>query len=789
MALLSDEELKALRADGLTDTQILTSLRKHAPDLSSDIDALRKDGLADDKILSGVLKHYAPAEKAEGGEKDTSFLGALQHGVASQVSGYGATARAAGASGAGKAVQGMGAAIDAKNYDPASDKVGFSPSTWGYIPRAVAEAAPGLATDLAAGAAGAGAGSIFGPIGTGIGGLGGFIASSAARNFGKNVEDRVKYQDPKKEIEDATGKDMAIAGASTAGEAALNRFGLKGIPLPGGGRVIGAIENVAPNVAKGLAGGAVDAVTKGAGAQALKQIPGQVVGAGIREGAAGAAGNVVNQVGRTIDTEKGLSIDPTEATNAAVLGAGVGAGLRGVRGVPDVVQSAKMRDLDPEVHGRLTERLAQSGADVTKSSGMGEAIRQAQSDIKAEYKAAKKPMKDFLNNEPETGLMVDQAYARINKAGKGRPLEQSDMAALKDRLAGSPEGDTLIRAIEDMNALNQLKKLGNWKGGDNPELTGGAADTALVKALQPSNWKALAGTGAISAGAQMVPAAAMAMIPGAATLAPIAAGAVAVPFAVKGGAKAIDAITGNGNPGAQYMARFSDFTPPPPAGGGAPARGAASQAGPAPAAPASPAPVVPPAAPAGGAAPKMTIDQILALQNQIKVPKGMVQAEPAPKAPAAPAPDAPALPVAETTAKTASKAEKAKSKLDETNKPVREHAREDASKGWIEIEGKKWEIPSSAKDPVSWAAGLRSNQQKIIGAFKKAEKLDIGKDAKKVVKDHLDDMREARYQDDARAVKDTMLSKISDETDRKKVAYHFGEPFFARWSKVKRDAD
>lgn len=788
MALLSDDDLKALRADGLTDTQILTSLRKHAPDLAGDIDGLRQDGLGDDKILSGVLKHYSGDQPKA--EKDTSFSGALQHGLAAQVSGYGKTARAAGASDVGKLVERGGSAIDPSNYETASDKVGLSPGTWGYIPRAVAEAAPGLATDLMAGAAGGAVGSLFGPIGTGLGGLGGFAASFGARNFGSNVQDRVKRDDPTKEIEDATTKDKLIAGASTAGEAALNRIGLKGIPVPGGGKVFSAIEGVAPNVAKGLSGGAVDAVTAGAGAQALKQLPGQIAGAGIREGAAGAAGNVVNQVGRTIGTEKGLEIDPTEAANAAVLSGATAAGLRGLRGVPDAVQSAKMAPFmdNAEAHTRLVDRLGQTGENLQKSDGMGEAIRTAQSDMRVEYKAARKPMKDFLQNDPHAGVMVDKAYSQVSKAGKGRPLEQSDLAALRDRLSGSPEGDALVRAIEDLNALNQLKKLGNFKGGDNPALTAGAADTGFVKAIQPSNAKSMLGFGGLSAAAHLAPAAALAAIPGASAMAPLAAGAIAVPFAVKGGAKALDAITGNGNPGGQYVRRFADFAPPPPAGG-APAGGSLARgAGPAPQTPApaqpGPAPVVPPAAqPAPGSAPKMTLQEFLALQNQIKVPKGLVPNEPAPKA----APKAPTETVSDAPIETTAKAEKAKAKLDDANKPVREHAKADAKKGWIEIEGKKWEIPDTAKDPVAWAAGLRSNQQKIIGSFKRAEKLNISEDAKQVLRDHLDDMRESRYRSDAEKVKESILSKLTSEDDIKQIAYHFGEPFFATWSKAKRD--
>lgn len=747
----------------------------------------------DEKVETGPWSDYAEKKS----EKDTSFLSALQHGVASQVSGYGATARAAGASGAGKAVQGAGSAIAPDNYDTASDKVGLNPGTWGNIPRAVAESAPGLATDLAAGAAGAGVGSIFGPIGSGIGGLGGFLASSAARNFGNNVNDRVKYQDPKKEIEDATGKDMAIAGAATAGEAALNRLGLKGIPLPGGGKVFTAIENVAPNVAKGLAGGAVDAVTKGAGAQAIRQIPGQVAGAGIREGAFGAAGNVVNQVGRTIDTDKGLSIDPNEMANAAVLSGATGAALRGARGVPDAIQSSKMASLmeNPEAHARLTERLANTGENLQKDRGFGEAVRRTHDDLKIEYKAARQPMKALLKNEPELSQMVDQAYSRVSKQGRGRPLQNDELTTLRDRLTGSPEGDALFQTIESLHALQQVKALGNWRGGDSPTLSGGAADTAFVKALQPSNWKAMAGAGGLAAGASMVPAAALAAIPGAAAIAPFTPAIAAVPFAVKGAAKAWDGAFGLTSPGAQYMSRFSDFKPPaPPPPGGSARPG--SPGSPAPVPPAGPAPQAAPAAPvAPGAmpispapasgAPRLSIQEFLALQNRIKVPKGVAE-EPAPKAPAGRVETPSDTPI-ETTAKTAVKAEKAKAKLDENTKPVREHAKSDAAKGWIEIEGKKWEIPDTAKDPVAWAAGLRSNQQNIIGAFKRAEKLDISDQAKTVVRDHLDDMREARYQSDARDVKETILSKITDETDRKKVAYHFGDPFFARWSKAKRD--
>lgn len=759
--MLTPEELKELRDAGLTDSQIVTSLRKHAPDIAGDIDELRKVGLGDDKILTGILKHGGSVntktteERGEELDAQTSTLGKLAYAArqglgAGVVGGLGKTIEAVGVHSdspftqtIGKAAQSFGRKIapDEKDYIPATKRFSIKDwSTYDNLPAYILEGLPQIAV--------AGAASALATPAAGV-------TAWEAMNYGANAEDRMKAQG--KTLKDATGKDMAISAGLTGVEGALNIAGLKGLPLPGMGVAAAGAEKLGlQNVARGMASGVAESTTKGAGLQAMTQLPGQVVGAGIREGAAAAAGNVANQTNRVYDTPQNFSIE--ELGNAAALGGGLGAGIRAARGVPDAIQSTRMAPLmdNADAHTRLAAKLADTGSDLTKKEGFGDAANRVHDNLKLEFEAARKPMKDFLKYEPETKMMVDQAYERLKKPSKGSPLKDGELDQIRERIKGSPEGDALVQSLENLHALHQVKALGNWTGGKNARLEGGAEDTAFVKALSPSNWKALAGSGAAATGAAIggsyLPSA-LAATPLAGVLGPAAIGAVAAaPFIVKGGAKLADAASGYGNPGNQYMKRFGDMAPPPPVNASAP-RGPAPQ-GPGPG--------------------RVSVDEFLAQQNR---PATSVT-EPA----------APVAPAAEVTAKATAKAEKAKAKLEEANTPVREQARADVSKGWIEIEGKKWEIPSTAKDPVAWAAGLRSNQQKIIGSFKRLEKLkDISKDAKSVVADHLDDMRNARYQSDARAVKESILSKITDEADRARVDYHFAEPFFATWSKVKRD--
>lgn len=452
---------------------------------------------------------------------------ALQHGVAAQVDGYGNTARAAGATDVGKGVNSIGAGLAPKNYETASDKVGLNPKTWGNVPQAIVESAPGLATDIAAGGAGGLAGSIFGPIGTAVGGLGGFGASFAARQFGNNVKDRVKTNDPTKDIEDATSNDMKIAGLSTAGEAALNRVGL---------------------------GKALSSVPKGAGLSAVAQIPGQIAKSAGAEAVGGAAGNVVNQIGRTAGTEQGLSIDPNEVGSAGVLGGAAGAAVRGARAPKDLSQASRLSGFqaDPDSTARVVGKLGESEGGVSSPKDAFRAVDNIQRDLIEQRKTAQSSAKEFLNSQDSHRELVQKNIKRLEE---GQLLTSREMNKLEAALGQHADTAPLLDNIRDQNTVNRLKRLGNFDE-KSETFGGGLQNTAIGRMTNPLKLKSL-GAGGIAE-------AAMALAP------KVVGGAVGLPTGAIAGAgvaanlgmRGIDAMRGTKNPTAELVNRFSDMGQP-----------------------------------------------------------------------------------------------------------------------------------------------------------------------------------------------------------------------------------
>lgn len=468
------------------------------------------------------------APKGEGDGVLTTVAKALQHGVAAQAEGYGNTARAAGASDAGKAVNRVGRALEPSNYDPAMPKVGLSPSTWGNIPQALLEASPGLATDLAAGAAGGAVGSLLGPIGTGIGSLGGFGASFASRNWGNNVQDRVRADDPKKDIEDASTSDKLIAGASTAGEAALNRIGL---------------------------GKALSGVPVGAGVgKVAAQLPGQIAKSAAAEAAGGAAGNIVNQVGRTAGTSGGLSIDPNEVGASGVMGGATGAAVRGARVPKDLAQANRLAgfETDPAATNRLVTRLEESERGVSNPKDAYRAVDNVQRDLAEKRKTARSEAKEFLENETAARELVDK---QIKKLEDGQLLTARELDDLDARLGKHSDTASLLENIRDQNQTNRLMKLGHFDQ-SNESFGGGLQNSALGRATNPLAAKNLGRGGVADAVLAMLPTLAGSAF-GLPTGSVTAAGA-----GLNAGMRAFDAARGTKNPTQELVQRFANRDAP-----------------------------------------------------------------------------------------------------------------------------------------------------------------------------------------------------------------------------------
>jgi hypothetical protein len=101
------------------------------------------------------------------------------------------------------------------------------------IPLAITEQAPNIAATLASAKLGATAGSVFGPVGTGIGAVGGALVPSALQLFGSNIQRQAAEQQ-------AAGQPLDISRSSAAGAAAIQApLDVAATFIPLGGKIAG----------------------------------------------------------------------------------------------------------------------------------------------------------------------------------------------------------------------------------------------------------------------------------------------------------------------------------------------------------------------------------------------------------------------------------------------------------------------------------------------------------------------------------------------------------------------
>jgi hypothetical protein len=471
-----------------------------------------------------VIDSYASDELPPGGvlnddnERSISqkLIAALQYGAANRLAGYGSTLNTIGEEELGDTLKSTATSIAPKDYKPASadffdptepDK-GFLGYGWSYLPRMTVESLPGLVADLGVGAATGGAG---------------FVVSNAAANFGPNLETRMEHQAHGAE---PSLSDYGAATAATIAEAALSRVGLNN---------------------------ALSTVAKGAGAQALKQVPEQVAKAGAVDALAGAAGNTINQAGRTAGTEDGLSIDPHELIGSAASSGALGSTVRATRGIGDAVNAVRYSDVDPTSAARVVDHFDKVG-EPTDAQSARRALGYVQDQLgsvharsKAEaLKALKSDGRDTYDLRSEIGaaeVELDQGYT---------PQHRID--ALHERIGDTEEGLRLIQALQDLSTLNKLMSKGIIR---EDTFSGGVSSSNIAERhFNPANtFKSPVQTTALSG-------LGLASLGGISELAQIGLSpmtllqAVAAKGALYGGLRGVDAIAGSRNPVHEFTSRF-----------------------------------------------------------------------------------------------------------------------------------------------------------------------------------------------------------------------------------------
>lgn len=170
---------------------------------------------------------------------------------------------------------------------------GFAPQ---YAPRAIAEQTGQIIGSIGSRIAGAitlgGLGALISPAtgaaGVAAGQFAGPALFEAAQIVGPVALERAKnngYTEP-------TDEDMAYAITTAAGSGLLNAFGAK--YLPGGEKAVGSFS---------------------------KRLAASFIGEGIPEGLQ----SLVQQVGETVETKKGIQVSPKQAVGEALIGGGAGA--------------------------------------------------------------------------------------------------------------------------------------------------------------------------------------------------------------------------------------------------------------------------------------------------------------------------------------------------------------------------------------------------------------------------------------------------------------------------------
>lgn len=438
---------------------------------------------------------------------------------------------------------------DDPNYVPANVTNGsWNPANWNWsqLPQKVAEQAPAVVPDAAAGAAGAKLGKKVGGMkGAAVGGLAGAYLSGLFRTAGDTVKDVTVARTGDQNAESSTSdkaKGLATAAAAQLPAALLpTRF----IPGLNPVRTVGA-EGAKDAVAKALA-------TAGIG------------------GAGATASDAITQLGTT------GTIDTARLPEAAVGGAATGAVLSTPKMSADVARAANNREFggaNKQATENYATRLADAGEGV---GGLGNAKRdsKAQQMVKTDLKNELGDAAKEIRKGPQLSPDVDNA---LQRAQNDHTITPKDLALIESGTASSPHGANAAFLARTLRMAQLAQEKGNysdkgWAGG-----VSGAIEGNLGYLLNPL--RIVGGLGATAMGQHV-----------------LGMGNPKFALGVAGtylGARMLDGMTGMRSPAKTFAEHFANQAaqlrlpttpapmPPPPPPGPAP-RGPWNPAPPAPA--------------------------------------------------------------------------------------------------------------------------------------------------------------------------------------------------------------
>lgn len=460
------DAISKLRGMGASEDDILGSVLDVHPEYKSSADKLMQSGASAKDVVDSigdvvVDKQRSHAANQSWGEYGLDIAKGLAHGVGSTLSSLGETATRPTASdtskSVGNAAQNAGQIVEGfagQDYRPSEARIS-DPRTWWDAPKALAEAAPGIAGLAGSAVAGArigGAAGLVGgplaevtvPVGAALGGLGGAALYAFYGHWGeeakKHAEDAGRSKPNEQDFEKAQKTAMIQAGIDSAS-----------VPLGGlagkvGGSALGGVGGVTGRL---LGPSAVKGTT-------ALGTAGQIAGRTVATDAALAGSAAGDQIAS--DMGRGKDVDWGEALDAADKAAAVGTGLRGARAVGTVTGSVRFRDVpDAEAVGRVVDHMSskQFPGDVTDSGQTAANIKLGKSYF-AERTAS---LADVGKEIPLDGTVRD-ALSYLNK---GAVLDKDQLSGLRDSLTGGAQAEQfggatkdLFEAMRDQNGMNYL---------------------------------------------------------------------------------------------------------------------------------------------------------------------------------------------------------------------------------------------------------------------------------------------------------------------------------------------
>ena len=385
--------------------------------------------------------HLAQQPKAKDGAFE-GFGDAFKRGIDQPLENFGTTAKVLGAEDLGQSLQD---AVDAPPGQSASsqfmhaDKDGSF--AYRYLPKAAVEQAGQFAGSLISRAGGAAAGGVVaGPPGAIAGGIAGPMFFEAIQQLGPIALERAKNNgrtEPNRE-------DFIYAAGTSMG--------------------VGALNAIAPGASGKVKRMLLEGVTEGT----------QSVG---------------EQTGSTINTQKGLEVDPRQALAEGIIG-GSSAGLvdtsiSTVAAATNLVKGSgkkkdsEVSDADTEAQASLAQRLSNIATankydlkDIDRSStkGVRETVDKAHVQYTEELKQLFKDLKDRVKvtdadslAEVQNKILAEAAYREGRNKTKNT-VGVEEMSAL-DKLAGDTyEGQQAMSLLRQMNQLTEIHNDG-YKGG------------------------------------------------------------------------------------------------------------------------------------------------------------------------------------------------------------------------------------------------------------------------------------------------------------------------------------